>query len=749
MSTGPVLGIDLGTTNTVVAVAEQGGVRVISDREGRKLIPSVVSFHSNGEVLVGADAKERRLLDAKNTVYSTKRLLGRPYASDEVQRAKDRFAFDLVEVESGGVGVRAREQQFSLPEVSAFVLREAKATAERALREKCSRAVVTVPASFNELQRSATKAAAQIAGLDVLRIINEPTAAALAYGYSRGARERIAVYDLGGGTFDLTILQLSGDVFEVIATAGDSFLGGDDVDLLLADEMAKAFLREHRYDLKSEPQAFERLKSAAEWAKCQLSSRDRVHLRVEELAYDTGGKPIDFEFSFSRRQLEDIAKPLVRGSFDVCDEAMRIAAVLPSQLDAVLLVGGSTRMPLVRTMVEEYFEREPLMHVDPDLVVAQGAALQGFVLSGRPMAAAPSQVARVALTKSVAPRAATNRPRALFEEVRTSSGDPRSEEIDVLAILASNEDEDTANFRRSSLAPSPSSQLPSSSAGASSLPRLPSVPPPLPRRNVAAGAFDPSPMENDPFAHLDADEHTDVSSADDDGDTVRFVEQVAVGPAMEDDLVDAKAKPPRLAPPLPPALRPATMGATTLSGMPATRGDESAEPAHFAFTPDAQPPALELPMAPSVLPVASLGSGTPPLLLDVTPHSLCIETVGGFCEPIIARNTTIPIEQSRVFTTGRDMQQDVEAKICQGESRVLASNQVLGTISLSGLRPALRGEVKIEVTFTLDADGTLGVRARDIETQRQELVRISLIGGLSQEQIESATKRHQALFGDL
>jgi molecular chaperone DnaK len=396
----PVLGIDLGTTNSVVCVGNGNTVRVLPDADGNPLVPSVVSFHPQGDVLVGHAARDRRLLDARNTVYSVKRLIGRPFRSPEVQRARDRFPFALREGPTQGVLVEARGETYTLPEISAFVLREVRRIAEARVAEPCTQAVITVPANFNELQRSATKAAGRVAGLDVLRILNEPTAAALAYGYGKGSRERVAVFDLGGGTFDITILDLAGDVFEVLSTAGDTFLGGDDIDLLIAEKMADAFLQHHRFDPRADPQAFERLRAAAEWAKCQLSSEDEVQLRVEELAYGEGGSSLDLSFGLTRRALEQLARPLIGRAFDVCNDAMRVANVAPTQLDNVILVGGSTRIPLVRAMVAEYFGREPLSSIDPDLVVAQGAALQASALAPQTSEGSGARkLAKVALKK--------------------------------------------------------------------------------------------------------------------------------------------------------------------------------------------------------------------------------------------------------------------------------------------------------------------------------------------------------------
>jgi len=262
-----VVGIDLGTTNTVIACVRDGRVHVLADEKGNRLLPSVVSFRTNGEVLVGGAAKLRRLNDAKNTIASIKRLIGRAWGSDEIRRGRQRFAFELKEGPGQGPLVVARGQEYTLPEISAFVLRRAKELAERALGESVDRAVITVPANFNELQRAATKVAGRVAGLDVLRIINEPTAAALAYGLGRAAKERIAIYDFGGGTFDCTLLDLSGNVFEVLATAGDTFLGGDDLDIAVAERMSEAFLHTHRYDPRTDSQAFERLRVAVTLAE--------------------------------------------------------------------------------------------------------------------------------------------------------------------------------------------------------------------------------------------------------------------------------------------------------------------------------------------------------------------------------------------------------------------------------------------------------------------------------------------------
>src|SRR5258708_6269638 len=339
-----VVGIDLGTTNTVVACARSGRVQVLSDDRGRRLLPSVVSFHPSGEVLVGYPAKERRVVDPKNTIASVKRLIGRGWHSEELKQARERFAFDLKEGLGQGPLVMARDQPYTLPEISAFILQRAKQISERALGERVDRAVITVPANFNELQRAATKVAGRIAGLDVMRIINEPTAAALAYGFGRTNKERIAVYDFGGGTFDCTLLDLSGNVFEVLATAGDSFLGGDDIDLAIAERMANEFLRKHRSDPRTHPQAFERLRVAAETLKIELSSVEHAHVQLREVDVGVGGASLGLDFSLSRIDLDALAAPLIERSFAVCEEALSIARVPATNFDRVILVGGSSRV---------------------------------------------------------------------------------------------------------------------------------------------------------------------------------------------------------------------------------------------------------------------------------------------------------------------------------------------------------------------------------------------------------------------
>jgi molecular chaperone DnaK len=384
MSTNPIaVGIDLGTTNSVVAVAQGGQPRVLTTAEGMALIPSVVSFTASGQTLVGAAARSARTQDPENTVFSVKRLMGRPYDAEEVRRAAARFAFSLERGAEQSVVVRTRAGTHTLPELSALVLREVRRVAEAALGQQLGRAVITVPANFNELQRSATKLAGQIADLDVARILNEPTAAALAYGYGRGTKERIAVYDFGGGTFDVTLLELSGNVFEVLATAGDTFLGGDDIDAAMAEGLADAATKSLRFDARKDRRAYEMLRLAAEQAKIDLSATESAQIRVPAIGMGPGGRALEFRSKITRAEFETVAQPFVQRTVDVCAEAMRLAGLKSSDFGAIILVGGSSQIPLVRRAERDFFKAEPHTSLPPETVVATGAAVLAEALGGK------------------------------------------------------------------------------------------------------------------------------------------------------------------------------------------------------------------------------------------------------------------------------------------------------------------------------------------------------------------------------
>ncbi len=511
-----VIGIDLGTTNSVVAVVEGGDPAVIPNQEGSRLTPSVAGFTKDGEILVGQVAKRQAITNPENTVFSIKRFMGRRH--DEVLQEIKLVPYKVIKAPNGDARVEVRGKQYSPPEISAMTLRKLKEAAEAYLGEKVAQAVITVPAYFNDSQRQATKDAGVIAGLEVLRIINEPTAAALAYGLDKKKDETIAVYDLGGGTFDISVLEIGEGVFEVKATNGDTHLGGDDFDQHVIDWIADEFKREHGIDLRKDRMALQRLKEAAEKAKCELSTTLQTEINLPFITADQTG-PKHLILTLTRAKLESLVADLVERTIGPCRQAMQDAGVTPREINEVILVGGQTRMPKVQEVVKELFGREPHKGVNPDEVVAVGAAIQAGVLKG---------------------------------EVK--------------------------------------------------------------------------------------------------------------------DVV----------------------------------------------------------------------------LLDVTPLSLGIETLGGVMTALIQRNTTIPTKKSEIFTTAADSQTSVEVHVLQGERPLARDNRTLGKFHLVGIPPAPRGVPQIEVTFDIDANGILNVSARDNATGKQQNITITASSGLTREEIEKMVKEAEA-----
>src|SRR5687767_4194655 len=378
---GKVIGIDLGTTNCCVSVLEGGTVQIISNKEGGRTTPSVVGFTDKDERLVGQIAKRQAVTNAANTLYAVKRLIGRKFDAPEVEKMRETVPFEIVKAPNGDAHIRVLDRIYSPPEISAIVLQRLKLAAEEFLGDHITEAIITVPAYFDDMQRQATRDAGKIAGLEVERIINEPTAAALAYGFGKNKTEKVAVYDLGGGTFDISILEINDGVFEVLSTSGNTFLGGEDFDHRIIDWLIEEFKKEHGVDLKADRLALQRLKEAAERAKCELSSVAETNISLPFIAADTSG-PKHINATLTRDKCEELVRDLVESSVEPCQKALWDAKLQPTDVDKVILVGGQTRSPIIARTVTEVFGKEPSSEINPDEVVAMGAAIQGGVLTG-------------------------------------------------------------------------------------------------------------------------------------------------------------------------------------------------------------------------------------------------------------------------------------------------------------------------------------------------------------------------------
>ena len=514
---GKVIGIDLGTTNSCVAIMEGTQAKVLENTEGTRTTPSVVAF-TDGEKLVGQPAKRQAVTNPENTIFAVKRLIGRNFEDPTVKKDIETVPFKIINSEKGDAWIEARGTKYSPSQISAFILQKMKETAEKYLGQEVSKAVITVPAYFNDAQRQATKDAGKIAGLEVLRIINEPTAAALAYGLDKKINKKIAVYDLGGGTFDVSILELGDGVFEVKSTNGDTFLGGEDFDNTVVDYLLNEFKKESGIDLKSDKLALQRLKEAAEKAKIELSSTSQTEINLPFVTADKTG-PKHINLKMTRAKLEALVEDLIARTVPPCKTALKDAGLSAGDISEVILVGGMTRMPKVIEQVKNFFGKEPNKSVNPDEVVAMGAAIQAGVLQG--------------------------------------------------------------------------------------------------------------------------------------------------------DVKDV-------------------------------------------------------------------------LLLDVTPLSLGIETLGGVSTKLIEKNTTIPTKKSQVFSTAEDSQPAVSIRVLQGEREMASDNKILGNFELVGIAPAPRGVPQIEVTFDIDANGIVNVSAKDKGTGKEQKIQIQASGGLSEEEINKMVKEAEA-----
>ncbi len=690
------IGIDLGTTNTVVAAVVDGVAVTLEDENKRRLLPSVVSFHPSGTVLVGEPARERRLMDPRNTIFSVKPLLGRPWDSEEVQGSLKRFPFELAPGAKNSTTVMAREVAYALPEISAFVLRRAKAIAEAALGEPVERAVITVPANFNDLQRASTKIAGKLAGLEVMRILNEPTAAALAYGQSIAKAEKIAVFDLGGGTFDITLLDLTGNVFEVLATAGDTALGGDDIDRAVAHRLALDVLRRYNVDARTDALDAARLQFAAEELKKELSTQRVATRDVHEL----GGRQLNVQVTLTRDDLEAVAQPLIARTIDVAKQSIESVSLTPRDFDRVILVGGSTRMPLVARMVEQVFNQPPHLKVNPDEVVALGAAIQAHALNRTKRSAkrrsGHDQLASTQATPPNVPKAPPVPAKAAPPPLPKKPPPPAPAAPPANAPMP-----EFISFNKAPAVISFGSDLPAAKPGEPSaqVPRAPAVPRPV---------AEPPPRPPIPS-------------------------------------IDFGVPPPQAAPalPTPPAFEPA---------LPSSDGDRKSGSGDLSqlvlhsedFFKDVEPTGPVLTQEQFDHGSAIATNTSTPLLIDVTPLSLGVETVGGYADILIPANSPVPCEKTRIFRTASDGQTSVSIRVAQGESSRFGENTRLGDLELSGLRSATRGEAKVAVTFELDADGILNVRAKDPDTGRETTATMRLLGTATAEDMgEMAARQAQ------
>ena len=513
-----IIGIDLGTTNSCVAIMEGSQPKVLENAEGARTTPSVVAFTDDNEKLIGQPAKRQAVTNPENTIFAVKRLIGRNFDDPTVKKDVEAAPFKIVNSEKGDAWIEAKGEKYSPSQISAFILQKMKETAEKYLGQAVTKAVITVPAYFNDAQRQATKDAGKIAGLEVLRIINEPTAASLAYGLDKKQNKKIAVYDLGGGTFDVSILELGDGVFEVKSTNGDTFLGGEDFDNAIVDYLISEFKKDNGIDLKTDKLALQRLKEAAEKAKIELSSAEQTDINLPFITADKTG-PKHINLKMTRAKLEALVEDLIARTMPPCKTALKDAGITASEIDEVVMVGGMTRMPKVIAEVKSFFGKEPNKSVNPDEVVAMGAAIQAGVLQG--------------------------------------------------------------------------------------------------------------------------------------------------------DVKDV-------------------------------------------------------------------------LLLDVTPLSLGIETLGGVSTKLIEKNTTIPTKKSQVFSTAEDSQPAVSIRVLQGEREMAADNKLLGNFELVGIAPAPRGVPQIEVTFDIDANGIVNVSAKDKGTGKEQKIQIQASGGLSDEEIEKMVKEAEA-----
>jgi len=707
---GPVVGIDLGTLNSCVAVVKDGKAVVLAD-EARTTTPSCVAIHQ-GRELVGAAAKRHAVTSPQNTVIAVKRLIGHTFDSNEVRAAAARLPYTLSPSPLGGVVLEVGGAELTPVEVSAKILQRIREVAEKALGEPVKQAVISVPAHFNDVQRKATKLAAEYAGIEVLRLINEPTAAAFAYGYKKHKDFTLAVYDLGGGTFDVTVMRARGDTFEVVATDGDSYLGGEDFDYVIAEWLESEFKKEHGCDLSAEPAARLRLKEAAEKAKIELADAEVARIDLPFLANLPKGGQANFSRTLSRKQMVTLCQPLIARTLELCERCLSTARIARGEVGEVLLVGGQSRMLAVRDAVKTFFSKEPRRDINPDEVVAVGAALYAYSLSADTLQQEAVDAAEDAYEVALRQTEVARKIVSEVEELRARPLDDRGLAARLQTLLQATEADGTLPPEFKNAEDSDPNTLGPITFGVSApeeddSPRILDIT----RTGIPAPPPPAKPVRKPSAIKLKSRR---ARKSGDDDDLPTAVK------GLKDELMQLDYKAAELIERL--AQDQVEGEASKLLEVAKERLNDSLMSAKGASDEVVQQikTATEHKQARRVN------------LRDVTSLPLGVASAGGLFTVLIDQNVVVPAELKRVFTTNQDGQAEVEIRVFQGRGKNVSDNQLLGSFILEGIAPVRRMEPKIEVSFCIDVNGILAVNACDAESGLHQGIRIEDPLGLQQ-----------------